>query len=119
MSRLHNAKLFLLHVEEGVTSQVYGSLSSTAEVAAGQQYLDGIVRSLEDQGVHVEAVVRHSRTPKREIVEYARELNPDLIVMGAHGHKGFKDLLFGTTINAVRHSLATPLLVVRGSKKTG
>ena len=116
MSRLHNAKLFLLHVEEDVTSTVYGSLADTAEIEAGQQYLDGIVKSLQGQGVSVEAVVRYSRDPRAQIVEYARELNPDLIVMGAHGHKGLKDLLFGTTINAVRHQLRTPLLVVRGDK---
>jgi manganese transport protein len=115
MSRLHRAKLFLLHVEEGVTSQVYGSESSTAEVAAGQRYLDDIVRTLEDQGVEVETVVRHSRDPKDEIVKYARELKPDLIVMGAHGHKGFKDIVFGTTINAVRHKLRIPILVVRAN----
>src|SRR5262249_45203296 len=46
MARLHHAKLFLLHVEEGVTSQVYGAMSSTAEVQAGQKYLDQIVESL-------------------------------------------------------------------------
>jgi manganese transport protein len=36
------------------------------------------------------------------------------VVMGAHGHKGLKDIVFGTTINAVRHKLKMPLLVVRG-----
>jgi hypothetical protein len=25
--------------------------------------------------------------------------------MGAHGHGGLKDLIFGTTINPVRHNL--------------
>jgi manganese transport protein len=116
MSRLHNAKLFLLHVEEDVTSTVYGSLASTAEIEAGEQYLNGIVESLKQQGVNVEAVVRYSRDPKEQIVEYAREVKPDLIVMGAHGHKGLKDLFFGTTINAVRHQLRTPILVVRGEE---
>jgi manganese transport protein len=32
--------------------------------------------------------------------------------MGAHGHKGLKDLIFGATINAVRHQLKVPLLIV-------
>src|SRR5438876_6771488 len=50
MARLHHAKLFLLHVEEGVTSQVYGELSSTAEVEAGKKYLDEIVNSLRSEG---------------------------------------------------------------------
>jgi len=114
MAKQYNAKLYLLHIEEGVTSQVYGSLSSTAEVLAGQQYMNEIVQELEEQHVMVEAVVRHARTPRKEIVRYAKELNPDLVVMGAHGHKGLKDIVFGTTINAVRHKLKIPLLVVRG-----
>jgi len=114
IAKQYNAKLYLLHVEEGVTSQIYGALSSTAEVQAGQHYLAEIMKQLEDQHVTAEAVVRHSRAPRKEIVRYARELMPDLVVMGAHGHKGLKDIIFGTTINAVRHKLKIPLLVVRG-----
>jgi len=115
LAKQHHAKLYLLHVEEGVTSQVYGPLSSTAEVEAGREYLAEIAKELENQQIPVEAVVRHSRDPKDAIVRYAEELNPDLVVMGAHGHKGLKDIVFGTTINAVRHKLKAPLLVVRGS----
>ncbi|HEY2013296.1 MAG TPA: Nramp family divalent metal transporter, partial [Bryobacteraceae bacterium] len=48
MSHLYGAKLYLLHVEEGVTSQVYGREASTAEVEAGEQYLDRIAQSLRD-----------------------------------------------------------------------
>ena len=44
MARLHGATLHLLHVEEGVTSQFFGALSSTAEIQAGEQYFRGIVR---------------------------------------------------------------------------
>src|ERR1051326_7051200 len=114
LSLAQHSKLVLLHVEEGVTSQMYGPLASTGEVEAGRKYLNEIEVSLRQQGVDVELVVLHSRTPKKEIVKYARKLEPDLIVMGAHGHKGLKDLIFGTTINAVRHNLKVPLLVVRG-----
>jgi len=116
MAKQHNATLYLLHVEEGVTSQLYGPLASTAEVEAGDQYLHQIVRDLESRKIPVEMVVRHARTPTKEIVRYARELQPDLVVMGAHGHKGLKDIVFGTTINAVRHKLKAPLLIVRGMK---
>jgi len=116
MAKQQNAKLYLLHVEEGVTSQLYGPLASTAEVEAGDKYLHQIIRDLEQQQIEVEMVVRHARTPTKEIVRYARELNPDLVVMGAHGHKGLKDIIFGTTINAVRHKLKVPLLIVREVK---
>jgi len=115
MAKQYGATLYLMHVEEGVTSQVYGSESSTAEVEAGEKYLRQIAAQLEEQQLRVRMVVRHSRDPMKEIVRYAEELAPDLVVMGAHGHKGLKDIVFGTTINAVRHKLKAPLLVVRGN----
>jgi len=116
MAKLHGAKLFLLHVEEGVTSQIYGPESSTAEVEAGEHYLEGIAQALRNQGLTVEAAVSHSSSPRREIVRYAREIHPDLVIMGAHGHGGLKDLIFGTTINPVRHNLPVPILIVRPGK---
>jgi manganese transport protein len=113
LARNYGAKLYLLHVEEDVTSQIYGAMASTAEVTAGQEYLDALTGSLQLRGVEVEKVVRFSPSPKAEIVRYANELKPDLIVMGAHGHKGLKDIIFGTTINALRHKVHIPLLIVR------
>jgi manganese transport protein len=116
MARLYGATVFLLHVEEGVTSQIYGKESSTAEVEAGEAYLARIAQSLQDQGIRVETAISHSSSPKREIVRYAREVQPDLVIMGAHGHGGLKDLIFGTTIDPVRHNLAVPMLIVRPGK---
>jgi len=117
MAKLHGAKLYLLHVEEGVTSQIYGGDSSTAEVKAGQAYLDCIAQSLHDQGIAVETTILHSTSPRKEIVRFAREIRPDLLIMGAHGHGGLKDLIFGTTISPVRHNLDIPMLIVRPGRK--
>jgi manganese transport protein len=116
LAKAQGARLFLLHVEEGVTSQVYGQLSSTAEVEAGREYIDEVVESLREYHIDVETAVRHSSDPKREIVRYAQEMKADLLVMGAHGHGALKDLIFGDTINPVRHALKIPILVVRSSK---
>jgi manganese transport protein len=113
MARLHGARLYLLHVEEGVTSQLYGPESSTAEVELGEQYLNRIAQSLRDQEISVETAICHSSSPRKEIVRYAREISPDLVIMGAHGHGGLKDLIFGNTINPVRHNLEIPMLIVR------
>jgi manganese transport protein len=33
--------------------------------------------------------------------------------MGAHGHKALKDIIFGTTLDAVRHSVKVPVLIVK------
>jgi manganese transport protein len=118
LAKTHGARLFLLHVEEDVTSRIYGQAASTAEVEAGQKYLSEIVEALKKQGVEAEAVVRHSDTPRDEIVRLAQAIKPDLLVMGAHGHSGIKDLIFGATINSVRHSVDAPILIVRDSVRS-
>ena len=117
LAKTHKAKIYLLHVEEGVTSQVYGPEASTAEVEAGREYLNSIVESLRGQNIEAESVVRHSNTPRAEIVRLTKAIQPDLLVMGAHGHSGIKDLIFGATINAVRHEVEAPILIVRDSDK--
>ncbi|MFL6414291.1 MAG: universal stress protein, partial [Bryobacteraceae bacterium] len=113
LAKMHDAKIILLHVEEGVTSQLFGALSSTAEINEGQDYLATCEQSLREQGIRAEIVVRHGKSPAREIASAASELQPDLVVMSSHGHRGLKDLIFGTTINAVRHRVSVPLLIVR------
>ncbi len=113
MARQQSARLHLLHVEEGVTSQVYGTLASTAEVEQGAQYFQNIVKSLQEQGIDVAFTVVHSVSPTVAIIRFAAQLKPDLIVMGAHGHTGIQDIMRGNTINTVRHEVAAPLLIVR------
>jgi manganese transport protein len=115
LAKLHQARIILLHVEEGVTSQLFGSMSSTSEIEEGQSYLAQIVESLRAQNVSVEVVVRHGRSPAEEIAQTVRELQPDLVIMASHGHRGLKDLIFGTTINSVRHRVKVPMLIVSGS----
>jgi manganese transport protein len=112
LSRLNGATLHLVHVEEGATSRLFGAIASDAEVHAGEEYFSGIVASLASQNIPAELTVTHGSSPKDEIVKLARETHPDLIVMGAHGHRGVKDLVFGNTINGVRHEVDAPVLVV-------
>ena len=116
LARLYGSSIILLHVEEGVTSQMFGSLASTAEVTEGQDYLAQIVAALREQNVEVSVVVRHGKSPAHEIAEAVKELKPNLLVMASHGHSGIKDLIFGTTINDVRHKVKVPMMIVSPSK---
>ncbi|HYO81498.1 MAG TPA: Nramp family divalent metal transporter [Bryobacteraceae bacterium] len=111
-----DARIILLHVEEGVTSQIYGELSHTEEVRAGQHYIDNTAESLRSSGFTVDVLLLHSDSPSAAIVQAARQTKPDVIIMAAHGHSGIKDLIFGATINEVRHRLQIPILVVRGGE---
>jgi manganese transport protein len=112
MAKVHGSILYLLHVEEGAASTLFGPLASDAEIQEGEDYFTGILEALAGDGVQAELTVAHGRNPKDEIVRAARRIKADLIVMGAHGHRGLKDLIFGNTINGVRHEARAPVLVV-------
>jgi len=113
MARAQGASVYLVHVEETATSRVYGELASDAEVRAGADYVEQVRRSLEQDGLHAEGFIAYSSNPGEEIVRVARQVQADLVVMGAHGHRKVKDFLLGDTIEPVRHALDTPILIVR------
>ena len=117
LAKANGSDLHLLHIEEDVPSQLYGSLSSTAEVEAGRDYFEAIAESLRKQSIDAHLVITTGKSPRATIVEWAKANSPDLIVMGAHGHGAIKDLIFGRTIDAVRHALNVPILVVRRGKR--
>jgi nucleotide-binding universal stress UspA family protein len=46
------------------------------------------------------------------VVRLSEESQCDLIAMTTHGHRLIGDILFGSTINYVRHRSKAPLLIV-------
>ena len=64
------------------------------------------------RSIDVDTVVCHGKSPATQIANAVEQLQPDVLVMASHGHRGFKDLIFGTTINAVRHRVKVPMLIV-------
>ena len=113
LARVNDALLHLLHIEEGVASQLYGELALTAEVAEGRRYFEDLLAWIRSQGLRADLEIVPRGDPKEVIVKAAARFEADLLVMGAHGHKGIKDIVFGATINEVRHRVGVPVLIVR------
>jgi manganese transport protein len=112
LAQQNGARLVLLHVVEGVGGQLYGTQAYDDEVRDDLEHLEKHAEQLRNTGIEVQAVLGFGRVPK-EIVRIAKEKNIDLLVMGGHGHRGFKDIVFGTSISKVRHELKIPVLVVQ------
>ncbi len=107
-----NASYLLVHVVETAGAIWYGSeiadSESSVDTASLQDYLD----QLKQQGYQVEMQIGYGN-PKQIIPELVTKFDADLLVMGAHGHKWAMDLIFGTTVDTVRHRVAIPVLIVR------
>jgi nucleotide-binding universal stress UspA family protein len=57
--------------------------------------------------------VRVSPNAANAIVEYARDVHADVIVVGTHGRSGVSRLLMGSVAEHVVRSAPCPVLVVR------
>ena len=51
-------------------------------------------------------------TASRSIPDLCKKHCCDLLIMGTHGHRSFKDWILGTTVEKVRHEINIPLLLV-------
>jgi manganese transport protein len=111
-AKKNEAELFLFHVVEGVSGQLYGGEAFDAEARQDKDRLDAIAEELRSKGIEVFPKLGFGNVPN-EIIKLTREHNIDLLIMGAHGHRGMRDLLFGASISEVRHALKIPVLVIQ------
>ncbi|MFB2538664.1 MULTISPECIES: universal stress protein [unclassified Acinetobacter] len=79
-----------------------------------QQDLKQAEQLFAEQGISIDSKICEGFPVHHEIVESAKTLDADLIVMGSHGRKGFKKLVLGSVAQSVLGESHIPVLVVRG-----
>lgn len=107
-----NARYILLHVVETAGAMVYGNNIADQESSRDFAALENYCQQLQEKGYYVEMKIGYGN-PRRRIPEMVKEFQGDLLVMGAHGHNLWNDLVFGTTVDTVRHRVNIPVLIVR------
>jgi len=108
-----NATYTLIHVVETVGAMLHGDQASDFETASDKDYLDKYKLALEEKGYKVNTQLSFG-SPKKQIPKIVNEAgNFDILILGAHGHNWIKDLIFGTTVDAVRHKVSIPVLIIK------
>ncbi len=115
IGRCFDAKLSLIHVVEPIiTDSSYGMIDAVPLemgdllLKHAESFLDYLKKDL------APGISSHVATGsvKGEILDYAREQEIDLIVVGSHGRHGLA-LLLGSTANALLHGAPCDVYVVR------
>jgi manganese transport protein len=109
------ATYVLLHIVETAGAMVYGSEIDDHESMEDQNALHNYANQLQAQEYTVQVRIGYGN-PRRRIPQLVQGFDADLLVMGAHGHKFFKDLIFGATVDTVRHRVNIPVFIVREKK---
>jgi nucleotide-binding universal stress UspA family protein len=115
-ARQFGASLTLLYVIQPYvpvpeTMAVDWDLISTRMREGGQAELDKLRQTL-DPDIKAETVLRIG-SPEVEIVNAAKELNIDLIILSTHGRTGLGHVFLGSTTERVVRHAGCPVLVVR------
>jgi len=106
------AEYTLIHVVETAGARYYGTEVMDHETQSDADNLDTYVAALTNLGYHAKGQIGFG-SAANSIAQIVNNNGIDFIVMGSHGHKALKDLIFGTTVNSVRHMVNVPVLVVK------
>ncbi len=114
MAKTFQAKLYVLHVADDpilfavTTSDEYRAKA----ISASNEKLEKLVRSSVGDVKQVELLSKCGSTAS-EIVDFAKDEQMDLVVMGSHGHGAMASMLLGNVAeHVVRHS-PCPVMTVR------
>jgi len=111
-----HADYTLIHVVETAGARYYGKEVMDQETQSDLDNLDKYVDAMKKLGYKANPQIGYG-APATSIAQIVKKEGVDFIVMGSHGHKAIKDLLFGTTVNKVRHMVKVPVLIVKPQTK--
>ncbi len=109
----------LMHVVESAAARFYGLDSSDAETNEDASRLEHYAATLRDMGFNDVTTYLGAGKPVPELTRLVEAFEPDIVVVGAHGHRFFKDLLFGSTADALRHRIKASVFVVGRGRQGG
>lgn len=107
-----SAHYHIIHVVETAAARYHGTKTMDHETQSDTENLERYKSNLSDLGYDATIHVGFGSAAKA-IADISNKVEIELLVMGAHGHKGLKDLIFGTTVDSVRHKVEIPVLIVR------
>jgi manganese transport protein len=102
----------LMHVVESAQARMMEEQAQDYETIKDKELLHKYVSIFTDKGVKAEGILGFKHRTK-EIARIIKEHDCDLLIVGSHGHKSIGDLVFGETINSVRHMINVPVFIAK------
>ncbi|MCI5166489.1 MAG: universal stress protein [Candidatus Electrothrix sp. GM3_4] len=83
---------------------------------SAQQRMDEFIADKKEQYLEVGVAAVHSKVltgdVSEEILQHAKDIACDLIVMGTHGYKGLERIMFGSVADKVVKNACCPVLTI-------
>ncbi|MFD2594895.1 Nramp family divalent metal transporter [Sphingobacterium griseoflavum] len=105
-------KLVLIHVVESASVKYTGGTTEDLEAREDRRRLEQYATFLRDKNYVVTCALRYNDRINA-IRICCEQYHADLLIVGSHGHTGFKDVIFGETVNKLRHAGKIPVLIAQ------
>ena len=106
ISKGSNAELYTLHV-------IHNDVETSELRNEGEEYLNNVKAKANEKNIQVKTEIISSKDISQCILDFAKENDIDLIVIGTRGRSGFKRLLLGSVASHVTTYAHCPVLVVK------
>jgi len=119
LARTFGAKLIVLHAADNIVARYSfegAALPPDVQVdyeASVRIRLDSVLEDVDYRELGAKTVLRTSNSPADAIVEYAKEVGADVIVVGTHGRRALARMLLGSVAERVVRLAPCPVLTVR------
>lgn len=117
LAKTHGSGVLLVHVADGWAARYFDQLNiaESQEMKDDRAYLATVAERLKAQGIETECQLMLGE-PADQIIKIAQESGVDLIAMSTHGHRFLSDLIYGTTVDKVRHTVEIPVLLLKAPR---
>jgi nucleotide-binding universal stress UspA family protein len=114
LAKAEGATVTIVHVVERIEGAGAVGPPRRADESEVQAKLQQLAAGLSEEGFNVSLIVRGDvgARPAHEVVEAAREVDADLIVVGSRGLGAITGLLLGSVAHRLLHIAPCPVLVV-------
>jgi nucleotide-binding universal stress UspA family protein len=119
LARAMGSTLAIVHVQSPLPAYAFaeGAAPDLARLEEdqrrwAQERLEQQAETVRASGLGVSTAIRVG-TPADEVVEAAREMGADLIVVGTHGRTGLNRLLIGSVAERIVRTAPCPVLTIR------
>src|SRR5690606_10347077 len=123
-ARAFSAHLHVVHVVNDLAaaapvSEIPMDLTKVqAQVEAeARASLDAIITDDDQRTLKVTKKLLSSTSPARAILDYAKDVNADIIIVGTHGRGGLAEFFLGSVAQKVVRSAPCPVLTVRTNER--
>ena len=108
---LTQAEIYFIHCVETATGRFIGDMVADKRAVEMEQYLKQFSEKLEKENFVTHTLIGGGE-PENEIARICKSEKIDLLIVGSHGHKIMKDIIYGSTVNEVRHRVRVPVLAI-------